>query len=406
MAAERSRSSVPLTAWAVVDLDAVRENLRAIRGWVSAPTRILLTVKADAYGLGAVAVARVAEREKVEMLGVATLDEGIELREAGVGAPILILSPTLSEESELIVNSDLRVTVGSIEVARSISRAAVAAKKSAVVHVEVDTGMGRAGISVASAREFLRRLGELPAIEVEGIYTHFPVSNENDLAFTRDQTERFAALLDELKRAGMSVPLSHAANSAALLNTPDAHLQMVRPGLLAYGFAPFDPLPPALTVRPAMEFKTRVLQVREFAPGESISYGRTYFTKRPTRIALIAIGYGDGYSWSGSNRAFVLVGGRRAPIVGRVTMDTTMIDVTDLPDICPGDEVVLFGRQGEGRIRLEELARWQGTISYEVICLLGRRVARLYREAGRETWVRTMVGDGRPSPVGRVIDSS
>ncbi len=395
----RAKNGAGLSAWAEVDLDAIRANLSLVRGLVPSGTKVLLTVKADAYGLGARAVAQVAEEERVDMFGVATLDEGIELRQAGIATPILILSPSLAAEADEILHFDLRATVGTVEAARALSAAAERAGRRAVVHVEVDTGMGRAGVAEGAARAFLETLVDLPAIALEGLFTHFPVSNENDHDFTKSQTERFSALVTLLRASGFTIPLTHAANSAALINAPFAHFDMVRPGLLVYGFAPYTPLPSALALRPAMTLKTRVLQVRDFAPGESVSYGRTFFTRKPSRIAVAGIGYGHGYSRLLSNRGATLVRGRRAQVVGRVTMDVTMIDVTDVPDVAVGDEVVLFGKQGAAEIPLEELAAWQETVNYEVTCVIGRRVARLYLRGGNEAWLRTMVGEGPPSEV-------
>jgi alanine racemase len=263
--------------------------------------------------------------------------------------------------------------------------------------------MGRAGVAEGEARAFLATLAGLPAVALEGLFTHFPVSNENDLVFTQAQTERFSALVALLRAGGLAIPLTHAANSAALLNAPFAHFDMVRPGLIAYGFAPYAPLPSGVALRPAMTLKTRILQVRDFPPGESVSYGRTFFTSRPSRIAVAGIGYGHGYSRLLSNRGAALVRGRRAPVVGRVTMDVTMIDVTDVPGAAVGDEIVLFGKQGGAEIPLEELAAWQETVNYEVTSVIGRRVARLYLRGGSEAWLKTMVGEGPPSEVRRRV---
>jgi alanine racemase len=399
----RASDGIGLSAWAEVDLDAIRANLSVVRGLVPAGTKVLLTVKADAYGLGARAVAKASEDAGVDMLGVATLDEGIELRQAGIRTPILILSPTLAGEADEIVRFDLRSSVVTVEGARALSDAAARAGRRAIVHVEVDTGMGRAGVSEADARAFLDAITRLPAIGLEGLFTHFPVSNENDLAFTKGQADRFTALVAALRAGGLEIPLTHAANSAALLNAPYAHFDMVRPGLIVYGFAPYTPLPASAAVRPAMTLRTRVLQVRDFAPGHGVSYGRTFVTQRTARIAVIAIGYGHGYSRLLSNRGFVLLRGRRAPVVGRVTMDVTMVDVTDVPGAAVGDEVVLFGSQGGASIPVEEVAAWQDTVNYEVTCMIGRRVARLYIREGSEPWVRTMIGEGPPAEIRRRV---
>ena len=389
---------VRLTAWAEVDLDAIRSNLATIRRVIPADTKILLTVKADAYGLGAVPVARAAaEDNAVGMLGVATLDEGIELRRAGIDLPILVLSPVLADGASLVERFDLTATVCDLGFARALSEAADRRQRRAPVHVEVDTGMGRTGIACAEAVDFVAKLRELPGIEIKGLFTHFPVANEREDAFTRRQVDAFLAVRRELSAKGIEVPIAHAANSAAVLDAPYSHLGMVRPGLAVYGFPPYEPLPPEARIRPAMELKTRVLQVRALVPGDSVSYGRTHKIERPSRIAAIGIGYGHGYSRLLSNRGAVLIRGQRWPIVGRVTMDTTMVDVTGDESIAPGDEVVLFGRQEGAELRLEEVAVWQDTINYEVTCGIGRRVARVYRSGGREIWVKTMVGSGAPA---------
>jgi alanine racemase len=384
--------------WAEVDLDAVRANLGLVRGLVPRGTKVLLTVKADAYGLGATVLAREALGAGVEMLGVATLHEAMELRLAGIAAPVLILSPSLEEEADDIVGHDLRATVGTIEMARALSSAAARTARIAVVHVEVDTGMGRAGVPLAAAPAFLDAVARLSGLALEGIYTHFPVSNENDVEFTRAQAERFAALVASTRAAGLAVPLAHAANSAALLNAPFAHFDMVRPGLLAYGFNPLASRAAPIPLSPAMSLKSRVLQVRDIATGDSISYGRTFVARRPSRIAVVGIGYGHGYSRLLSNRGSVLVGGARAPIVGRVTMDMTMADVTSIHSVAPGAEVVLFGRQGGAEISVDEVAALQHTVSYEVTSVIGRRVARLYLRGGAKAWLRTMVGEGAAGP--------
>lgn len=393
MTADNREFQPPLTAWAVVDLDAIRDNIRTLRSLLPRETKILVTVKADAYGFGAVAISREAAECGVEMLGVATLEEAIELRRAAITLPILVLSPILPDGAALAHRFGLRTTVVDLEFARALAAAARAAGGRAVVHVEVDTGMGRTGVGAGEAVAFVESLRALPELEIEGLYTHFPSSNEGELEFVQAQVDRFAEVVSALEARGIPIPLHHAANSAAILNAPVSHMRMVRPGLAVYGFAPFEPLPPAARLRPAMALVTRVVQVRDFEPGATISYGRTHVVGNRARIAAIAIGYGHGISRALSNRGHVLVRGARAPIVGRVTMDTTMIDVTGIPGVHAGDEAVLFGAQGTSEIGVDEVAALQGTISYEVTCAIGRRVARIYRKGGREVGVRTMLGN-------------
>jgi len=381
---------VRFTTWVEIDLDALARNIDAVKASVSSGTRILMVVKADAYGHGAVEVARAAVSSGVEMFGVATLHEGIELRQAGIDTPILILSPPMAAETEEIVRYDLGCTVPSLAVARSLSRSAEARGKRAAVHVEVDTGMGRSGVGLEKALLFTMTVAKLPNLDLEGVFTHFP-SSDDDPEFTRAQTSRFLSLIDGLAAKGVVVPLRHAANSGAVIAVPEAvkaPLNMVRPGLMIYGLKPAPGM--AAELSPVMSFKSRIAQVRELPGDHPVSYGRTYVTERETRIAVVPAGYGHGLNFRLSNRGEVLIRGRRAPIVGRVTMDVTMVEIDGVPDAAVGDEVVLFGQQGGERISVDEVADRAGTINYEVICGIGKRVARTYLRRGETVGVRTL----------------
>jgi len=383
---------VRFTTWVEVDLDALTHNIAEVRSRIGEALGIMLVVKADAYGHGSVEVARVAVAGGVDMLGVATLHEGIELRQAGIDAPVLILSPPMENETAGAVEYDLSCTVPSLGIARALSRAASAEGKIAAVHVEVDTGMGRCGVLLADAVPFVAAVAKLPALHLEGVFTHFPSSDE-DTEFTDGQVLRFRELLERLDRKGIDVPLRHAANSGAVLGVPSSiqsPLNMVRPGIVVYGMRPSREGRDDMDLRPVMSFKSRIAQLRDLPVEHPVSYGRTYTTPRPMRVGVIPVGYGHGYSWRLSNAGEVLLRGRRAPIVGRVTMDVTMVDVDAIPDAEVGDEVILFGAQGDEAITVDEVADRVGTINYEVICGIGKRVARVYVKSGETIGLRTL----------------
>ena len=384
--------NVKFATWVEIDLDALVGNIREVRARTGDDLSVLLVVKADAYGHGAVEVARVAVRNGIDMLGVATLHEGIELRQAGVDAPILILSPPMESETAAIVEYDLSCTIPSLAMARALSRACVDRAKRATVHVEVDTGMGRSGVLLEEAVPFVTAVGRLPELHLEGVFTHFP-SSDDDSAFTTEQIECFRSLLSTLERKGIDPPLRHAANSGAVLSVGgslEQPLNMVRPGLMVYGLSPGGGCSEGAALRPVMSFKSRIAQVRELPAGHPVSYGRTYVAPRDMRVAVVPVGYGHGYSWRLSNLGQVLIRGTRAPIVGRVTMDVTMVDLDGIPEACVGDEVVLFGRQGEAEITVDEVAKIEGSINYEVICGIGKRVTRVYLESGEPIGLRTL----------------
>ena len=403
---------MPVSTWVEVDLDRFVSNLHALQGLLNAPRgrdgsaappgRLLLVVKADAYGHGAVEMARVAEEVGVAALGVATLHEGIQLREAGCRLPIIVLSPLLPSEIGEALAHDLDPTVCDLDFARALSDEAERARRPARCHVEVDTGMGRIGVLEPEAEKFLEQLTALPGLRLASVYTHFPDADGLDLEFSRAQIQRFLALLERLRARGLAPPRIHAANSAALLHLPEARLDWVRTGLLAYGHHPPNPRA-RVAVQPVMALKSRLVQVRELPVGASISYGRTFVTQRPARSGVVAVGYGHGYSWLLSNRGAMLVGGRRAPILGRVTMDLTMVDLTEVPGARVGDEVVLFGEQGDAALTLEEVAQGSETIPYEIMCTIGKRVTRIYVRGGRPVKLTSLVGE-REDWVDQAVD--
>ncbi|NTW03116.1 MAG: alanine racemase, partial [Oscillochloris sp.] len=350
--------------WLRIDLDALAGNVRRLRAIADVP--LMAVLKADAYGHGAVRAARAALSAGAEALAVATLGEARELREHGISARILVLGYTPPWQADEAVRWRVDCTLFDEDAALALSAAAVAVGQLAYVHVKVDTGMSRLGLAPADVGSFLQRLKALAGLEVVGLYTHFATADETDLDAAQSQLIRFSSLLSELTAAGLRPPIVHAANSAATLRMPAARFDMVRPGIACYGLRPG----PAVTLPegfgPALSFHSEIAQVKEHLAGTPISYGGTYITAAPARIATIPAGYADGLRRAPAWRE-VLVGGRRVPIVGRICMDYAMIDVSDVPGVKRGDAVVLIGRQGDEEINADEVASWLGTISYEVL---------------------------------------
>ena len=382
---------MPVSTWVEIDLDRFAANLAAIRGIDGARHEIMLVTKADAYGHGAVEMARAAEHEGVATLGVATLHEGIQLRQSGCRLPIVVLSPLLPSEIDDAVANDLSPTVADLDFAQALSAAASAGPGPVRVHVEIDTGMGRTGVREEDAEAFLVALSSLPRLRLASLYTHFPDADAEDLSFTAAQSLRFQALVARLAERGVRPARIHAANSAGTLNVADARLDWLRVGLIAYGLHPAHSRT-RLALAPVMAFKSRLVQVRSLPAGVPVSYGRTFVTQRPTRLGVVPVGYGHGLSWLMSNRGEMLVAGRRVPIIGRVTMDLTMVDLTDVPAEV-GDEVVLFGDQGEAALPIDEVAAWSETLAYEVMCTIGKRVTRIYVRDGQPVKLTTLVGE-------------
>lgn len=383
---------MPVSTWVEVDLDRFAANLRAIRHHVGPDREILLVAKADAYGHGSADMSAAAEREGVTQLGVATLLEGMQLRRSGSRLPIMAMSPMLSGEIPDAVRHQVDPTVCEMDFARGLSDEAVQAERAVRFHVEVDTGMGRAGVHLHEAEAFIAEACALPGLRLASVYTHFPDADASDLAYAHAQTARFAQLIERLEARGLRPPRVHAANSAGTVNLPEALFDWVRVGLIAYGLHPSrDEARPALA--PVMSFRSRLVQVRDIPAGTPVSYARTHVTSRATKMGVVPVGYGHGYSWLLSNRGHMLVGGRRVPILGRVTMDLTMVDVTDVHGVAVGDEVVIFGEQGGALLPVEEVAAWSETLPYEVLCTIGKRVTRLYVRADQPVRVSTLIGE-------------
>ncbi|HEX3031134.1 MAG TPA: alanine racemase, partial [Bacillota bacterium] len=353
--------------WAEIDLTALAHNVRQIRSLTAPKAKVMAVVKANAYGHGALEVAGVALANGADRLAIATLGEGIALRKAGFGVPILILGPTPPEDVGEAVRYNLTQTVFSYELAEAMSWAAVQQRKTAKVHIKLDTGMGRIGLD-SNDKDTVDRIlaiSKLPNLEVEGIFTHFAVSDITDKSFAREQFTRFLGVTEELEKRGLPIPVRHVANSAAIIDLPETHLDMVRAGIILYGLYPSDEVNKSrIDLRPAMSLKAKVSHVKEVPPGTSISYGRTYQSSGPEIIATLPLGYADGYSRLLSNKGEVLIHGKRAPVVGRVCMDQIMVNVTHIPGVRVGDEAVLFGEQQGVHLSVDELAEKIGTINY------------------------------------------
>jgi alanine racemase len=365
------------STWAEINLDNLAHNFRGIKQKIGPGVKTLVAVKANAYGHGAVPVSQRLLAEGADMLGVATVSEVAELRHAGIQAPILLLGCTLPEAVGPALDLDARLTVCDLECAQHVAAAARARKKRALVHVKVDTGMGRIGVPWPDAQHLARQLAAMDGISIEGISTHFASADEADKSFTHRQISLFKEIITSLETAGVRIPLKHAANSSALMDLPESYLTMVRPGLILYGLHPGEGVSHSIPIEPVLSLKTRIAFIKEIEPGQTVSYGRTFTAKRRSRVATLPIGYADGLSRDLSNRGQVLVAGRRVPIIGRICMDQTVIDVTDVPPPRLGDEVVVYGSQGDERISVEEVARLLDTIPYVITCAVGPRVPRV-----------------------------
>ena len=376
--------------WAQVDLDAIVHNFDVITRSLTPGCRPIAIVKADAYGHGAVPVSRALQEAGADFFGVSNLEEAMQLRQGGIGHPILILAYTPPEEAARLARYDIIQTVLSLDNAQQLNQAAARCGCTLRVHIKLDTGMSRIGLPCQAPGDLPQTVKEAAAIcrldhlRVEGIFTHFASADEErDDGYTRLQYERFIHVTQQLEQMGFSIPVKHCCNSAATMRYPDLHLDRVRPGIILYGLAP-DPswMQSMWDLRPAMELKTVISMVKTIPAGTPVSYNRTFTTPHPTVVATVPIGYADGYPRAMSGRARMLVNGRFAPVIGRVCMDQCMLDVTGIPDVRPGQTVTVFGREGGAAIPVEEVAALCSTISYETVCLIGKRVPRVYLRHG------------------------
>ena len=353
-------------------------NLKTIKKNLSRSTRMLTVVKADAYGHGAIPLSRAAVSAGSDYLGVSSIEEGIHLREKGIRSRILVLGSHYPFSSFYAAERyNLITTVASLESARALSAVGKKRKKNMKYHFKVDTGMGRIGATPARSCEILKNIVKYPYVQLDGIYTHL-ASAETNSVYTRRQVAAFGELRRLLKESGVKVPLYHAANSAGVAQFPSSHFDMVRIGLAAYGLKPLKYGKYFKDLKPVLSWKTKIIFLKWLAKKSSVSYGCTYITKRNTHVATLPVGYADGFSRLLSNNADVLIRGKRCPVIGRVTMDMIMVDVTDVKNAAIGDQVVLIGSQGREKITVEEIASRSGTISYEVTCGISTRVPRIY----------------------------
>lgn len=363
-----------------VDTQAIRHNYHEIKKFIPEETDIMAVVKADGYGHGAKEVASILQEEGANRFAVAIAKEGEELRNAGIEGPILVLGYTPPADIPLLITNDLTQTVFSYEMAEYISREASYFKKAVNVHIKVDTGMGRIGFLAdpESVKE-VRKIADLPYINMEGIFTHFSTADESDISYTKHQWSIFTGFLNELHEEGLEFPIVHAANSAATMVHSYCHLNVVRPGIIMYGYYPSDYLHgKKLSLKPAMTLKTQVVHIKELPEGHFISYGKKFCTRQKTKVATLPIGYADGYSRRLSNKGRVLIRGEYAQVLGNICMDQFMVDISHIPDVKVGDEVVVFGTQDNKTISIEEMARLTDTIHYEMMCSFGKRVPRIY----------------------------
>ena len=388
-------ASYHYSAWAEIDLKALRLNFRSIKrltrrreveqrraeGLSTKHIRIpliLSVVKADAYGHGMLRAARVLVEEGVDFLGVSEWREGVRLRDNGLQVPVLVLEPPLSGMESDLIKHDLTAAVGDWKTALALNRSAAEAHTRAKIHIKVDTGMGRLGVRKDAALKFITRVMCLEHLDVQGLCTHFPAA-DTDMKFTRRQIDWTTGLVAELDQRGLVIPFIHGANSMGVAGYPTRVFNVVRPGLMLYGLYPSADCEEMLKLKPVMTVKTRVVCVKEIQKGQSVSYGRTFKAKGPMRTATLAIGYNDGFFRALSNKAEVLIGGQRCRVLGRVTMDQTVVDVTHVPQVRMGSEAVIIGRQGTETICADEPAAHAKTINYEIVCALGNRLPRIYK---------------------------
>jgi alanine racemase len=377
----------------MIDLRALKYNIAQIRRLLPPAVDILAVVKANAYGHGAIEVARINVEAGAAMLGVALVEEGIELRNAGITTPILVQCCAGRDEIQFALENELILTVPSLDFARAVSAIAARLDRKAIVHMDIDTGMGRIGFAPKSAVDEIVQVSRLSHLAINGMYTHFCTSEIEDDPGTVEQLKQFEKLVHELALRGVKPAHIHAANSGAILNYSRSYLTLVRPGLILYGVYPHNVLRKKLDLRSVLRFETAITFLKTISAGTTLGYGRTFTAPREMKVATLNVGYADGYPWRLSNRAFVLVRGQRAPVLGRVSMDQTLIDVSGIPGVEVGEKVVLLGQDGSSQITAEDLAEWASTIPYEILCGISKRVPRVYAGGGDECLNRSKLED-------------
>lgn len=372
-----------MRAWAEINLDAIAHNYKEIRKITSPDAKIMAIIKADGYGHGFKEIASVLLENGVEAFGVATIDEALQIRNAGFTLPVLILGVVLDDEYKKAIANEISLCVANIETALEISEIAKKTGKNAKVHIKLDTGMGRIGFVCGDndndVTDEILKIASLPYITVEGIFSHFSRADEEDETYTKFQFERFISICNTLKENKINIPYRHICNSAGIIQFPEYHLDMVRSGIITYGLYPSEVVcKEKLDLIPAMTVKAKITNIKEIKHESLISYGGNYKAMPGQKIATISIGYADGFSRILSEKASVLVNGKKAKVVGNICMDQCMIDVTDIDSIKTGDEVIIFGSDGNNTITVESVALLLGTINYEVVCSVGKRIPRAY----------------------------
>ena len=364
-----------------VDHHALRWNLRQIREKVGSKVKILAMVKANAYGHGAAAIAKTLAEAGADAFGVATLEEGIELRHCGIRTPVLVLAGAYSDQLADFLAHSLTPAVHDLGRLKALEESVKKRGTTLNVHLKIDTGMGRLGLVAAECDSWIGELKKLRALNIEGVFSHFSHAESVEGDYTRKQLEIFNLIVARLRTENIRPDLVHLANSAATITLPPAYFEMVRPGIMLYGIYPSPAMAADISLKPVLEWKTKILQLKKVPVGSSISYGETFIAKRESDIATLPIGYADGYPRLLSNRGEVLVGGQRASVAGRVCMELTMVDVTDIRNVKQGDEVVLLGRQGDAEISADQIAAWANTISYEILTSISARVPRIHQNS-------------------------
>ena len=373
---------------ALISLDAIRYNFEQMKKNIKEGTKIIAVIKADAYGHGAVPIARMLEKfDYIWGFATATAEEALALRKAGVMKPILILGIVFDEYYPELVRNHIRPAVCEYEEARKLSAEAVSQGETVHIHIALDTGMTRIGFAdIPESVEEIRKIAALPNLEIEGMFTHFARADEYDRSPAMVQLERYREFSERVAEAGVEIPLHHCSNSAGIIRVPEANLSIVRAGITIYGIYPSAQVETDIVrLAPVMELKSHVTYVKDVEPGTAISYGGTFAADRKLRVATVPVGYADGYPRQLSNKGWVLIHGQKAPILGRICMDQFMVDVTDIPDVCKGDEVTLIGRDGDEFISMDEMGELSGRFSYEFACDISTRVPRIYIKDGRET---------------------
>ncbi|WP_088227990.1 alanine racemase [Desulfosporosinus sp. FKB] len=361
--------------WAEVNLQALKENYYKLQTYTQ--SEMMPIVKADAYGHGAIPVAKTLMSCGAKRFGVAILEEALELKAAFPELDVMVIGAPESDQWEAFVKEDVIPAIFHLSQARALSEAAVKFNRRARLHLKIDTGMGRIGFRDTDVSEIMK-VAALPNLFIEGIFTHFATSDQKDLTFARQQLKRFQLLYDKLEKAGLKIPIRHTANSAAILQFPEAHFELVRPGISLYGLVPSSQVGGNVGLEPVMSWKAKVTHVKKIKTGETVSYGRTFQAAYPTTVATIPLGYADGLRRALSNYGEMLIQGRRSTIIGRVCMDQTMLEVTKIQGVKVGDVVTILGKDGYEQITATEMAEWLGTISYEVVCGISKRVPRIY----------------------------